>query len=322
MRFIAKNWGLLLGLIVFILVVGFGTSSLLQQRPQRPDTVSGTIAFRTNRDGNFEIYSWAVNDRKADRITINDGEDANPSYNNDGSLLAFESWSNEQPDIIVADAVNGVGNPITTDLAWDTEPDWSPDSARLVFVSDRGETESLYLVNRDSTGLIRVTGDEGRDTSPAWSPDGTTIVFVSNRGGTNGIYSLAVNSCVPPAEGSPPLTPQTCTITPIIVDGADNTYPDWSPDGERIAFASTRDGGQAIYALRLRNNRVDQLTQGPLDSHPAYSPEGGRIVYTDGASGNDELFVYDIVRRETEQITNNRESDGHGVWRPAPPPAE
>ena len=42
--------------------------------------------------------------------------------------------------------------------------------------------------------------------------------------------------------------------------GVDEIHPDWSPDGDRIAFASDRDGDSEIYTMKLDGSRVRQLT--------------------------------------------------------------
>jgi Tol biopolymer transport system component len=229
MRFIRDNWGLLLGAGVVLLIVVVGSYQLAQRRQVgQVDTAQDTIAFRSSRDGNFEIYAWTLEERKANRITSNPLEDSNPVYSADGRLLAYESWFNNQPEIYVADAVNGVGGAITNNEAFDTEPDWNPDGQRIAFISDREGTASVYVINRQTDETLRISGNEGIDASPAWSPDGRELIFASNRAGTFDLYRVNLDTCQPPADGNP-LTPQSCTISAVLVDGADNIQPDWSP---------------------------------------------------------------------------------------------
>jgi TolB protein len=57
--------------------------------------------------------------------------------------------------------------------------------------------------------------------------------------------------------------------------------PAWSPDGTRIAFASTRDGNAEIYVMDADGRNVKRLTNHPaIDQDPAWSPDGRRIAFT------------------------------------------
>jgi Tol biopolymer transport system component len=63
--------------------------------------------------------------------------------------------------------------------------------------------------------------------------------------------------------------------------------PAWSPDGERILFASNRccatstsSGNYALYTVRPDGSDLHQVTQGTAsDVYPAWSPDGGRIAF-------------------------------------------
>jgi Tol biopolymer transport system component len=68
---------------------------------------------------------------------------------------------------------------------------------------------------------------------PNWSPDGSRIAFASSMGGSTPFGDPDYDVFVIDADGSDEVN---LTHSPDINEG----YPTWSPDGEWIAFESTR----------------------------------------------------------------------------------
>ena len=59
--------------------------------------------------------------------------------------------------------------------------------------------------------------------------------------------------------------------------------PSWSPDGQRIAFQSSRDGNYEIYVMDADGSNPHRLTDHPADDwKPSWSPDGRHIAYGDG----------------------------------------
>src|SRR4051812_35550180 len=79
---------------------------------------------------------------------------------------------------------------------------------------------------------------------PAGSED---IAFVSDRTGDSDIYLTT-------SSGAPPIN--------LTHDAAEDDGPAWSPDGARLAFASTRAGSWDLFVLDLGTGVVTQLTTG------------------------------------------------------------
>jgi Tol biopolymer transport system component len=98
----------------------------------------------------------------------------------------------------------------------------SPDGQWLAFAS-AGLRENLFVIKLDGTGYRQLTDDGFRNRGPSWSADGDLITFYSNRSGRYEVWSIH-------ADGS--------NLEQLTDSGAGSRwFPEWSPDGRRIALA-------------------------------------------------------------------------------------
>jgi Tol biopolymer transport system component len=67
----------------------------------------------------------------------------------------------------------------------------------------------------------------------------------------------------------------------------------FSPDGTRIAFESTRSGSPEVWVCNVDGSQLLQLSSfgGPLTGTPRWSPDGRKIVLDSRASGRPELYI-------------------------------
>jgi TolB protein len=125
---------------------------------------------------------------------------------------------------------------------------------------------ALFLVV--SAGLVTC------DTILAPSEVGDLVYWAYN--GTQGdIYVVSVRA---PGPREPRL------ISDLAYDDHD---PTWSPDGQRIAFSSTRDRGSEIYVMNADGSGVNRVTDTlGIQMCPAWSPDGQKIAFvSDGGVG-------------------------------------
>ena len=209
---------------------------------------------------------------------------------------------------------------LTSSPDGESSPRWSPDGKYLAFVAARGTEEEkkkggqIWLLNLAGGEAERVSDVKGGVSDIQWSPDSTRIAFVARdddpdsepekkdgwkrktpppividryqfkqdrAGYLRHVYShIAVFDLA------------TKTHTVVTSGGTDDTSPEWSPDGLRIAFLSKRGApdpdrtsNQDLWTVEATPGAVPtQITNTPFgeSGRPAWSPDGGRIAVLTG----------------------------------------
>ena len=183
----------------------------------------------------------------------------------------------ENEEIFVISPDGSGERQLTDDPAADVHPAWSPDGSRIAFVSDRGGADAIHVMNADGSNpvaLVTPAAEDDVQDWPAWSPDGARIAFVEG----GGIFSVA-------ADGSDRQT--------ILDDNSVYRELDWSPDGTKLAYASTKiDGDYEIFALELAGGQETRLTtlEG-FDGNVAWSPDGQTIGFSTNADGLEPIAL-------------------------------
>ena len=113
------------------------------------------------------------------------------------------------------------------------------------------------------TGFQQLTSQPGAELFGSVSPDGDWVVYTGEGNGNRDIYLQRVG-------GQPRIN-----LTPD--SPADDEEAEFSPDGERIVFRSSRDGG-GLFVMGRTGEDVKRLTRAGFN--PDWSPDGTQIAYT------------------------------------------
>jgi TolB protein len=149
-------------------------------------------------------------------------------------------------------------------------PAYSPTGGLLAALSGPSDTNIYWF---DGGKPKPVTNHFGINISPAPAPDGGRMAFVSDRAGGAQIYIESLG-------GGP--------ARRLTTSGNQNTDPDWSPRGDRIAYVGN---STEIFTIDPGGGDVQQLTSGGRNQHPSWSPDGRLIVFSSSRQGFPQLFV-------------------------------
>ena len=130
-----------------------------------------------------------------------------------------------------------------------------------MFESSRDGDDEIYVMKADSTAVTQLTAARGADDDhlPAWS-DGMKIAFSSGSRPPNRRRGLVMYATAWDRLG-------------WTNSSDEDWWPDWSPDGTKIAFTSDRDDNEEIY---LKDSRGAGQVNASLHKGDDFAPDGTR----------------------------------------------
>jgi tricorn protease len=311
-----------LALVVLLVGLGHGTVVSGQTRLLRfPDVSGNRVVFCYAGD----LWSAPVTGGTAVRLTSHPGQELFPKFSPDGNWIAFTGQYDGDEQVYVMPAAGGVPKELTFYPArgplaprWGYDHQvygWTPDGRRVVFRSLRDGEHALV-----SGRLYTVAVDGGlpealpMPTSGAgdFSPDGRRIVYSPlfrdfrtwkryQGGWAQDLFLFDLESE---------------TARNITDDPRTDRDPMWI--GDRIYFASDRDGHLNLYAYDVATESLTQITRSETWDVRWPSSDGqSRIVYELGG----ELQVLDTTSGEDRKISITVPDDGV-ARRPSHYPAE
>jgi dipeptidyl aminopeptidase/acylaminoacyl peptidase len=219
-----------------------------------------------------------------------------------------------------------------------TSPRWSPDGKALAFLSSRPESTpapapaagaaplgtaetqrtQVYLLSMNGGEAKRLTNLKNGVTVFRWSPDGTRLVVVSRIGPSDGRADNKDRSDVRHYKNTSYKFNDTgwfddrrthlwvvdvkSASAKQITEGDDwnDSDPQWSPDGTRLAFVSNRTGKEYeenrntdVWVISASGGKLTKISDhDESDNQPRWSPDGKWIAFTGEVHDRDHPKIW------------------------------
>jgi Tol biopolymer transport system component len=239
------------------------------------------------------------------------GSFASPAVSPDARQIAFVRF---RPgigrDIFIMPILNGVplGSPwrLTWDDALVEGLVWASDGREIIFSSDRAGRRSLWRIAvRAGAVPERIAGTD-EAINPAISRGPSSRLAYQHSIVDRNIWRMELS-----AAGK-----RAGPASPILDSKADDYAPQFSPDGHRMAFVSSRSGSFEIWVSASDGSRPVQLTtfRGPLVGVPRWSPDGRRLLINAITGGNMDIWVVNADGGELRRLTRDAAFEARGSW--------
>ena len=308
----------------FVLLLVAATAAQAQPTPVSPFPrgMFGTIAFQSdapsaaNAGGRTKIYTLDLSSGTIASLTSGDWNDEQPRYSPDGRRIAFTSNRGGSYNLYVMDADGSNVARLTETGGNDRDPSWLPDGEGLVFTSDRDRgigRWDLYRLHIEDRAVERLTNYfQGYAFMPSVSPDGAWVAFVATTfpteyGDANQVHVMEL---------------ATRMTWPFDVTAL-GCWPNWSPDGQKIAHVSLINEPSTIQVISSFGDSPEPVPGAPSRWHyyPDWSPDNRWLVVSTSPEhhqGEDwDLAIVDPARvLPLQPLTTGAGNDRLPDWKP------
>jgi TolB protein len=267
------------------------------------------IYFVSDRSGHKEIWAMDYDGSNQRQITRFNSIALSPRISPDGSRIAFSAITKTGWEIMMfsLDLNRLVSFPHFGGT--NESPAWSGDGMRIAFSSSRSGQSQIWQADASGGNVKRLTASNGLDVSPVWNrKTNGQIAFVSDRAtGLPQIYTME-------ADG---------TNQQRMTDQGYAVSPNWSPNGQFLAFAWIRKygpgepGSSDLYLMDIASKQWVQMTHdGGHNDFPCWSPDGRHIVFQSNRSGSLQIWTMLADGSKVQQLTfTGRNSQPNWSWK-------
>jgi Tol biopolymer transport system component len=291
-----------------------GESALCDGHSWSPDGKFLALVDGIAPQSSYGIFFLSVETGDKQRVTsppAGYSEDAGPRFSPDGKILAFARYhstlSSELYLLPLAAGGRPRGEPrrLTFEDRQVWSFDWTADGRRIVYSSGLSGSASLWTIPA-SGGTPEPLALAGQN---AWY---LSVARIGNRL----VYQRYVWDSniwrIPGPKSSDRKSSQSRLIASTQVD----EEPQYSPDGKKIVFTSSRSGSYEIWVCDGEGRNPVQLTSsnGPQLGSPRWSPDSHWIAFDSPKAGNSDIYVISADGGPTRRLTSGPSNNVRPSW--------
>lgn len=292
-----------------------------------PDSKS--IAFSSNRKGNFDIFIIGATGGTPVQLTFDSSNEFPEAFSHDGNQVYFSASIQDDSNNILFPTtrltefyqvpVTG-GNPIQLAGIPIQLPSFSKNNPDLIYYQDlkgmedewrkhhtSSVTRDIWRWNRGDNSFMNITDRAGEDRNPVISLDGKTLYFLREVPGESmNVYSMTSNG-----ENAEKIT-EFETHPVRFLSGADNGLLSFTYDGEIYTMMPGENPSKVeIFVTTDNFPKLQKLNISGIED-AATSPDGKSVAFI----SRGEVFVTSVDYETTKQITHTPEAESQIGWSP------
>ena len=283
-----------------------------------------TIAFASDRFGNFDVFVMPATGGEASRLTFHSADDMPSDFTPDGSAVLFESArvddvrsalfpSGVLAELYTVPTSGGTPTMLLTTPALNAR--YSPDGSRIVYEDRKGYEDEhrkhhtssvardVWVYDIAAGTHTRLTEHAAEDRNPVWAANGSDAWFLSERNGDMNLFRMPVRARGEArAEQATFFDNHPVRHLSIAPDGT--AVFSWHGDLYRLTPGGAPERIDIEIAVDSRvTPRADTRTRGATEF--AVAPNGKEVAFVIRG----EVFVTATEFGTTKRITNTPEQE-------------
>ncbi len=236
-----------------------------------------------------------------------------PAFSPDGQTPFVRLSSGRVSDIYLVPIGGGEPRRLTFDNREIDGLAWTQDGREIVFPSDRGGGYGLWRISVTGGTPERLAVGGDSDFSPPLSPQGNRLAM-SRQGNRLAYVQSAFDTNIWRIEilkSKGRSNPPTRLIASTNLDQG----PQYSPDGRKIVFESTRSGSYEIWVCDSNGTNLVQLTSfDRTTGTPRWSPDGRHIAFDARIETHSDIYVTGAEGGSPRRITTETSDETIASW--------
>jgi TolB protein len=257
---------------------------------------------RRDGDGSSHLLLIDSDGRNPQRIEPGGRNVFSPAFSPDATRIAYTIQDETGYfSLVEMNLITGSRRTVASGRLIQT-PTWTPDG-RLAYAEGIGGTARIAV-----EGGGQLTDGRVQSLNPSFSPDGALFAYEADPANEQQIYVRGISGG--PARRISIYHPREDTNA---------AGPDWSPNGDRIAYSALSDRRWQIFTVNPDGTDRRMLTRRGESEDPSWAPDGRHLVFSSVDAQGSTVWILDVFTGRSRPLTAGR-LDGLPDWSPPIPP--